>query len=462
MVKKQKFALFFGNRSVFSPSMIGAARRQLPQAVAKAGFDYVMADEDMTPFGAVETIGQAEKYAQWLKSQSGVDGVILSMPNFSDENGAATALRDAGVPILIQAYPDELDKFDAASRRDAFCGKLSIIDVFNQYKIPFTIFPPHCVHPLTAEFENNLKDFAAVCRVVNGMKRFTVGAFGARTTRFKTVRFDEIALQQKGITVETIDLSEVFAKIDALSGNDGSVIEKIKTLKGYVNCSGINEESLIKLSKLAVVIDKYIEEYRLNAVAFRCWPELGDKYGLSVCPVMSELNNRGIPASCEVDVCTAVAMYALCLASDTPSMCLDWNNNYGSENDKCIVFHCGPVPKALMKEGGKLTPNELNNNTVGCYVGNIAPNDITYACCKTENGKITFCFGEGEITDDPIDNKFFGAKGVARILGLQQKLIIMGRIGFRHHVAMGKGHFENVLREAFTYYLGYDIIELKR
>lgn len=334
------------------------------------------------------------------------------------------------------------------------------MNVFNQYKIPFTVFAPHCAHPLSKEFEENLKDFASVCRVVNGMKRFTIGAFGARTTRFKTVRYDELALQNKGITVETIDLSEVFAKIDALKDADAAVIEKVKTLKGYVNCSGADEDSILKLAKLAVVIDNYIEQYRLNAIAFRCWPELGEQYGLCVCPIMSELNNRGIPASCEVDVCTAVAMYALYLASDTPSMCLDWNNNYGAEKDKCIVFHCGPVPKALMQEGGKLVPNELNNNSLGCYVGNIAPNDITYACCKTENGKTTLCFGEGNITDDPIDNRFFGAKGVAQIPDLQQKLIVMGRSGFRHHVAMGKGRLENVLLEAFTYYLGYDIIKL--
>ena len=114
------------------------------------------------------------------------DGVIFCMPIFVDENGAIAALQDAGVPILMQAYPDEIGKLDFAHRRDAYCGKFSVTDVFSQYKVPFTVLKPHVVHPLTSAFQQNLRDFAAICRVVNGMKRFNLGCIGARTTAFKT------------------------------------------------------------------------------------------------------------------------------------------------------------------------------------------------------------------------------------------------------------------------------------
>ena len=127
---------------------------------------------------------------KWLKEHEGqYDGVIFSMPIFADENGAITALQDAGVPILMQAYPDEIGKMDFAHRRDAFCGKFSVTDVFTQYQVPFTVLKPHVVHPLSEKFQENLRDFAAICRVVNGMKRFTIGCIGARTTAFKTTRF---------------------------------------------------------------------------------------------------------------------------------------------------------------------------------------------------------------------------------------------------------------------------------
>jgi len=47
-------------------------------------------------------------------------------------------------------------------------------------------------------------------------------------------------------------------------------------------------------------------------------------------------------AACEVDVYNAVVMAALSFASGRPATGC-WNNNYGEEDDKCILFHCGPV-----------------------------------------------------------------------------------------------------------------------
>ena len=190
-----KFALFFGNRGFMPAELIAGAREDMIKAVTDAGHEALVMDASLTRYGAVETRDEGRLYAKWLKSHEGeYDGVILCMPIFIDENGAVTALQDAGVPILMQAYPDEIGKMDFQHRRDAYCGKFSVTDVFYQYKIPFTVMKPHVVHPLTKEFAQNLEDFAAICRVVNGMKRFNLGCIGARTTAFKTVRFDELTM----------------------------------------------------------------------------------------------------------------------------------------------------------------------------------------------------------------------------------------------------------------------------
>lgn len=176
-MKKMTFALCFGNRGFMPGELILGAREDMVKAVTDAGYDYIIMDAEATRYGAVETRDEGRLYARWLKEHEGqYDGVIFSMPIFVDENGAAEALRDAGVPILMQAYPDEIGKMDFAHRRDAYCGKFSVTDVFTQYGIPFTVMKPHVVHPLTPAFRRNLIDFAAVCRVVNGMKRFTVAA----------------------------------------------------------------------------------------------------------------------------------------------------------------------------------------------------------------------------------------------------------------------------------------------
>ena len=464
--KKQTFALYFGNRGFFPASLIASARDEVAAAVEKAGFDYLMPPSDMTRYGAVETKDEGLKYAEWLGEHIGeYDGLIMSLPNFSDENGAVAAVRDCGVPIFIQAYPDEIGKMDFDHRRDSYCGKFSICDVFHQYKIPFTIMPPHVVHPNTDAFAKNLSDFAAVCRVVNGMKRFTIGVIGARTTKFKTVRYDEITLQKYGITCDTYDLSELFYRVEKMDGNSDAVKAKIEKLIGYTDFSSVPKDKTETLAKVSVAIDDMMREYHLDCITLRCWEEMQTVLGVAPCVLLSELNDRGIVASCEIDLCSAINMYSMLLASQTPTACLDWNNNYGDDPNKVILFHCGPVAQSLMVGKGKVTDHKMfAKGCPGCgwgsNEGRIAAFDMTYSNCKTEDGKLTFYVDKGEFTSEPIEPEFFGCGGVAKIDDLQRKLIVLAKNGFRHHTAVGKGDMTDILREAFTTYLGYDIIEL--
>ena len=460
------FALYFGNRGFFPESLIGTARDEVAAAVVAAGYDYIIPDADMTRYGAVETRDEGYLYAEWLESHRGeFDGVILSLPNFGDENGAVAALRDARVPILVQAYPDEIGKMDFEHRRDSYCGKFSIEDVFNQYGVPYTVLAPHVVHPSSPEFGQNLTDFAAICRVVNKMRRFTIGCIGARTSKFKTVRFDEITLQKYGITVETFDLSDLFWRVEQLSDSDPDVMCKRVRLTEYTDFSLVPDDKLTTLAKVGVVIDRYIKEFRLDCIALRCWEEMQTVLGVAPCVLLSELNDRGVVASCEIDLCSAINMYSLMLASEKPAACVDWNNNYGDDPDKVILFHCGPIAQSLMEKKGIVTDHKMfAKANPGCgwgsNEGRIAAFPMTFSNCKTENGRLTFYIGEGEFTGEPIEDGFFGCGGVAHIENLQHILIKLGRSGFRHHTAIGRGHTALILREAFQYYLGYDIMEL--
>lgn len=460
------FALYFGNRGFFPESLIAGARQEMKQAVERAGHKTLIADVGLTRYGAVETPAEGRVWAEWLKSHEGkYDGVILCLPNFGDENGAIAALQDCGVPILLQAYPDEIGKMEPASRRDSYCGKFSIADVFHQYNLPFTMLEPHTVHPLSETFAQNLRDFAAICRVVNGMRRVTIGCIGARTTKFKTVRFDELTLQRCGITVETFDLSDLILRVQKTADSDPKVAAKVEVLKNYSDFGRVPEDRITMLAKVGVVLDWYVEEYYLDALALRCWEEMQAALGVAPCVLLGEMNSRMIPASCEVDLCSAINMLSLQLASEKPAACLDWNNNYGDAPDKVVLFHCGPVASELMTDGGFVTDHKLfAKANPGCgwgsNEGRIAPNEITVTSCKTEDGKLTFYAVEGRVTDDPIEEAFFGCCGVAEIPSLQPKLVALGQGGFRHHTVIGVGKWQGVLKEAFTRYLGYDWFNL--
>ena len=462
--QKTTFALFFGNRGFFPGSLQVSARKQMQAALKKLGHKTIALNAKATRCGAVETSDEGQCYANFLSKNKGkFGGVILCLPNFGDEVGAVVALKDADVPILVQAYPDELKKMAPALRRDAFCGKFSIMDVFCQYDLSFTALKPHTVHPNSKAFAANVEYFDRICRVYNGMKEMVVGAVGARTTAFKTVRFDELTLQRYGITTETFDLSDVFARMKELKGGATKLKRKAEQLKKTTSWQGVPKEAFEKLARLGVVLDDLIREYKMDALAVRCWVEMQQQLGISPCVILSELNERGIAAACEVDVCNAITMRALSLASGNAPACLDLNNNYADEENKCILFHCGPVPRSMMTNKGRVTDHAILANAVGegcgfgCRQGRIAPTPMTYGSAKTEDGMLFMYLDEGRFTKDPIPDDFFGCAGVAQVCCLQDKLQAIGYLGYRHHTSVTPGEVAEPLCEALDKYLGYEV-----
>ncbi len=461
---KTTFALFFGNRGFFPASLIAGARQELAAALKSMGHDVLMLDAAATRHGAVETPAEGAIYADFLRQNRGkFGGVILCLPNFGDETGAVAALKDAGVPILIQAYPDELNRMGPAERRDAFCGKFSIMDVFVQYGVPFTALKPHTAHPAEPPFAENVDYFDRLCRVVKGVRGMTVGAIGARTTPFKTVRIDELTLQRHGITVETVDMADIIARVHALAEDDPDVTRKAATLRGHTTWGETPPKAFQTIARLGVVLDRVIDEFGLDAMAIRCWLELQQQLGISPCVLLSELNDRRIAAACEVDVGSAVAMHALGLASGGAATCLDWNNNYGDDEEECILFHCGPVPQSLMVGPGVVTDHSILMNATGpgcgwgCNQGRIRPMPVTVAGLITEAGRIRMYVGEGKMTDDEIPSEFFGCAGVFEKTNLQEALLTIGKQGHRHHVSLAEGHVAAPMTEALQGYLGFEV-----
>lgn len=464
---KSTFAVFFANRGFFPPELMVAARKEISGVLKAQGHKVLMLDAKATAYGAVSNADEAQIYANFLKENEGkFQGVVLTCPNFGDESAAVNALRHCGVPILIHGYPDELNKMSPELRRDAYCGKFSIMDVFYQYGVKFTALKPHTVSPNTKAFEANIDYFDKVCRVVSGFKDMVVGAIGARTTAFKTVRVDELALQKNGITMEVVDLSEVFGRMNALQASEAKYKTKAKNLKNYTNWQGVPDEAFDKLIRLGVVLDDLYKEWNMDSMAVRCWIELQRQLKFSPCVLLSEMNNRKIATACEVDIGNAVMMYALTRASGNSSACLDWNNNYGDDENKCILFHCGSTAQSLMTGQGLVSDHAILANdpgigpncSFGCNVGRIAANPFGFGSMTTRNGKLEFYLGNGKFTKDPIPKDFFGCGGVAEIENLQDVLLFVGKNGHRHHVSVTPG--ENLVapvKEALEYYLGYNV-----
>lgn len=462
-----KLALLVANRGFFPSSVIESARTEMAMAAEKAGVELLMMKPSLTRYGAVETRAEGEVYAEFLAENEGAyDGLIICLPNFGDENGIKEAIKNVRVPILLQAYPDELGKLDFANRRDAFCGKLGLCAVLKQMQVPFVSGEPFVMHPLSDEFHRELLEFASVCRIVKRMRHMRIGVLGARTTAFKSVRFDEGAMELRGAEVETLDLSRIFDRMHAVSDEDPRLADWEKELKLISDTSDTPVYAIQNQCKLGVVLEELRQEMKLDVMAIRCWSELQYEFKITPCTVMGILNKRVIPVVCETDVTNAPAMLALALASENGAGCLDINNNYGAEEDKCIMFHCGPLPISLLDGPGHMEEHKMfvktqgENCSWGVNVGRMKPGTVTVCGMRTENGELRYFVEKAEVMDIRVDEGFFGTYGVVRIPGLQTKLCHMAEEGFRHHAIVTTGNHVRVLREALSKYLGYKEVRL--
>ncbi|WP_373237867.1 L-fucose/L-arabinose isomerase family protein, partial [Cohaesibacter celericrescens] len=350
--KRTTLGLVVGTRNIFNGEMAIDARKQLMKLMDELGFGSVILPLDATPFGAVETRADAFKYAKLFKEQrEEIDGIVVILPNFGDEIGIVETIHGAGlnVPVLVQACNDDVEKVDVRSRRDAFCGKISVTNNFYQYGIPFTDTTSHTSDIDGQEFKHDLQNFAATCRTVRGLSNARIGSIGARTGAFQTVRYSEKLLQASGITVVTCDLSEMIFGAQRLKDDDAAVQQRLEELQDYGKIAPcIAKEKVLRQAKFTTVVNRWMEENECDASAIQCWTSIQDNYGCATCATMSMMGEDLMPSACEVDVAGAISMYALTLAAGTPSGLLDWNNNYASDPDKCVCTHCSNYPKSFM------------------------------------------------------------------------------------------------------------------
>ncbi len=463
-MSKTTFGVIVSNRDFFPDALVSQGRQQVLAVLNDAGYDAVILSETDTKLGAVETWPDAQKCAALFRANAArIDGLLITLPNFGDERGVADAVKLSGltVPVLVHAFPDDLDRLAVATRRDAFCGKISVCNNLYQYGVPYSVTAAHTLSPAAPEFIEELHRFAGICRVVNRMRTARLGAVGARPAAFNTVRFSEKLLQASGVTVITLDLSEVFAGVARLADNDARVKDKLEQIRGYARWEKVPPASLVKMSKFGIILTAWMDANGLDASALQCWTSLQKNLGVNVCTLMSMMSDRLMPSACEVDIAGVASMYALQLASGSPSALVDWNNNYANDPDKAVFFHCGNWAKSFVPEIEIGTAPILGTtlgeeNTYGAMSGRTPAGPMTFARIETDDrhGCIRTYTGQGRFTDDPLDT--FGTRAVVEVPELPDLMRYICKNGFAHHTAMNGSHVSGVLKEAFETYLGWE------
>jgi L-fucose isomerase-like protein len=464
-MSKTTFGVIVGNRGFFPDHLCEEGRAEILRVLEEEGIEAIALSPEDTPFGSVERLEDAKRCAALFKEHAeAIDGILVTLPNFGDERGVANAIRLAGlhVPVLVQAFPDERHKMTLADRRDSFCGKMSACNNLWQYDIAYSLTTLHTVAPDSASFRQDLQRFASTCRVVRGLKGAKFGMLGARPAAFITVRFSEKLLERAGISVDVLDLSEVFGRIEDLTDEDSAVLEKLAAIKDYAPITNVPAEALLKMAKFALVTERWIEENELVATAVQCWTSIEEYFGIVPCTVMSMLSNALKPSACETDITGAIGMYAMALASGKPSALVDWNNNYGDDANKGVIFHCSNLPKGFFEDMEMSYQDIISEtvgkeNTYGALVGRVKDGPFTYCRVSTDDtrGVVRVYLGEGRLTQDPLAT--FGGFGVVEIPEFQGLLRHICENGYEHHVAVNRSRVAGAVAEALGRYLGWEV-----
>ncbi|MCF0165347.1 MAG: fucose isomerase [Bacteroidales bacterium] len=466
---KMCFGVIIGTRAYFNSELARDVRKQLLKVLEEQGYNYVILPEDATPTGSssIETVEDGWKCAELFKQhREEIDGIIVSLPNFGFEIGIINAINEANlnVPVLVQACDDENDKVDLDSRRDAFCGKISVCNNLYQYGIPFTDTCLHTYSIYSKELVKDINKFAGICRVVNGLRHCRLGQIGTRPLGFNTCRASEKLLQKTGITVVPADLSEILFAAQKVSDDDPRLKAYLDKVENYAKCPDAYREKLALQAKFGVAVNQWVDDNHVDAVAIQCWDSLEQNYGCAACVTMSMLSERNIPAACETDLAGAVSMLALTLASGYPAALADWNNNFAEDRNKCVCTHCGNFPRHFIGHNDlKLAPLGVLGrtlgkiNTFGAVNAKVASGKFTFFRISTDDtkGKIKAYLGEGTITDEayPMD----GCIAVTAVPNLQKLMKHICRNGFEHHVGLCRAEVADILQDAIENYIGWDL-----
>ena len=469
-MKPVTLGLIVGNRGFFPSYLCETGRAEMIQVLTDAGFKVIALEPQDSPYGSVESDMDARKCAELFAAhREEIDGILVTLPNFGEERPIANTLRWSGlrVPILIQAYPDVVDTMTIADRRDSFCGKMSACNNLRQYGIAYSLTTLHTVAPTHPTFMYDLAKFAAMCRITRSLRNLRIGALGARPRAFNTVRYSEKILENHGVSIETLDLYELFGWVNALDDADPQVQGKLQSIQGYVDTANTPAQSLTKMAKFGVAVDRWMHDSNLQASSIQCWTAMEEFFGVVPCTIMSMMSNDLIPAACEVDTMGALAMYILAQASALPSALVDWNNNYGEDPDKGVIFHCSNLPKDIFRQDAEspltmyyqeiIAGTVGPENTYGTIYGRIQAKPFTFLRASTDdtNGKLRAYVGEGEFTDDPLLT--FGGYGVVKVQNLQGLLHYICEHGYEHHVSVNPARTAAAIHEALGKYGGWDM-----
>ena len=319
---------------------------------------------------------------------------------------------DLGVPVLIQASNDEIDKVDVRSRRDAFCGKISVTNNLYQYGIPFTDTTSHTVDVDSAEFAADLDRFGRICRTVRGLQpRPHRRHRRAHRRRSRPCASAKSCCRRPGSpwspsTCRRSSAPPPHSRTMRRRSRRSST-RSPPTARSRRTSSPSN---IVKQAKWTIAVDRWIAENECDASAIQCWRSLQDNFGCATCLTMSMMGEKLMPSACEVDVMGAVSMYALALASGRAAGDPRLEQQLRRRGRQVRVHALRQLSRRASSASSRRSPSSTcsalscpKEKCFGAVKGKVKAGPMTFFRVSSDdrNGTLKSYVGEGEFTDDP-------------------------------------------------------------
>ena len=416
--------------------------------------------------------------------ESGANAAVVYLGNFGPEGPLSIFAQKFDGPVMACAAAEESKNTLIGGRGDAYCGMLNASYNFNLRNVK--VYIPQMPVGLADELAKKIIHFSKVAKIIVGVKKLKIFAFGPRPQDFYACNAPIKPLYDLGVEVMENSELDLYVLYNSINANDPAVKDIADDMAKELGEGNYYPDLLPKLARFEYALLKFREENlgsrEFGIFADKCWPAFESAFGFVPCYVNSRLATRGIPVACEVDMFGALSEFMCQIASRMPSTILDINNTVptdlipsgfdlmGAElSDLFMGFHCGNTSSTCMKNCSmkyQLIMNRLMEDpncapdiTRGTLEGQIKASPTSFFRLQgNAEGKLTSYVCEGNILD--IDPMSFGSIGVFAIPNFARfyRHILIAK-NFPHHGAVAFEKCGKVLFDAVEM-LGVDDINV--
>ena len=419
-MKRIKIGFLPTRRSIFSaPDAIKYAnltRKRLEEL----GIEFVDIT-DVNEEGLFYDEADREKIQEKFRTEK-VKGIFMPHCNFGTEYVCARLAKEMNLPVLLWGPRDERPDKDGIRLRDSQCGLFATGKVLRRFRVPFT-YMTNC-RLTDPEFERGIRNFLAVCNVVDVFRHTRILQIAPRPFDFWSTMCNEGELLEKfNIQLSPIPMPELTAEMKKVK-EEGLEVEKVVAYCMDKMCVKIKPEELVNVAALKVAMKNLADKYGCNAIAIQCWNALQGEIGIMPCAANSLLNEEGIPVVCETDIHGAITAVLVEAAGmdENRSFFADWTVRHPDNENGELLQHCGPWPISVAREK-PVIGYPLAFDHPGAVEAQAKSGDMTLVRFDGDNGEYSLLLGNAKGVEGPYTKGTYVWVEVENLKRLEAKLV---------------------------------------